>query len=163
MKTLFSWQLLLAQLVSFCAHGGRKDGKDAGFCARCRVTGWLGPRCRQFLYEGTECCKALLQVWPFANKKSSRQFCFHLKGARERESEIFFNTQPSSQLAGRQVVQWDKRPIYVPNGKLMLLGNSEHVQRMASQTQRHPRPKTTSHEFAIMIIQVRPNLCKQGH
>ena len=106
MKTLFSWQLLLAQFVSFCAHGDRKDGKDAGFCARC-VTGWLGPRCRQFLYEGTECCKAFLQVWPFANKKSSRQFCFHLKGARERERDIFKYTafKPIGWPAGCSVGQ----------------------------------------------------------
>jgi len=73
-----------------------KDGKDAGFCTRC-VTGWLGPRCRQFLHEGKEFCNALLQVGPFANKESSKQFCFHLKGTREGARYfVFFHTQSSN-------------------------------------------------------------------
>lgn len=136
-KTLFSWQLLLAQSVSICCHWMERTERMRGFVLGAWQDGWVQDvgsfytKARSFAML---CCK--WGLLPTRNHPSSFAF---ISRARERERDILCFFIHSLPMAGRQVVQWDKRPIYVPNGKLMLLGNSEHVQRMAIQTQRHPR------------------------
>ena len=109
------------------------------------ATGWKGRKGCGVLYSVRDRMAGSKMSAVFTRRQGVLQ-CFVASGAfcqqgiiqavllssqgRERGSEIFFFIH-SLPMAGRQVVQWDKRPIYVPNGKLMLLGNSEHVQRMA--------------------------------